>query len=192
MAVTAFGLQTAEQAALAPGASAETVTNWRALGWEFRTLTPAELAASLERHRGGYDDVIRFQLASNLLGPFRQIGRLWLRDARAHAARHGRAEERLPDRRLASGPLSPHWPGQPRNLGSGLRTDRLGGLAIRVQPGRDHDLADRRCDAAATGDGLRLCRLDHPARPGRRRICPPDRRRRPGRLHQLSRQPAWS
>jgi uncharacterized protein len=73
MAITAFGLQAAEEAARAPGATTEAVTHWRALGWEFRTLTPTELAASLERHRGGYDDVIRFQLGSNLLGPFRQL-----------------------------------------------------------------------------------------------------------------------
>ncbi len=73
MAVTALGLQAAEQAASAPGASAEAVGAWQTLAWDFRTLTPAELSESLERHRGGYDDVIRFQLSTGLLGPIHQL-----------------------------------------------------------------------------------------------------------------------
>jgi uncharacterized protein len=75
MGAGAFGFFAAERAALAPGASAEAVKAWREMSLDFRTLSPRELADSLALYRGGYDDVIRYQLTSGILGPAVQLMR---------------------------------------------------------------------------------------------------------------------
>jgi uncharacterized protein len=73
MGAGAYGFFAAEHAALAPGATAEAVRQWRSMSLDFRTLSPSELAASLAIYRGGYDDVIRYQLTSGVLGPAVQL-----------------------------------------------------------------------------------------------------------------------
>jgi uncharacterized protein len=75
MGAGAYGFFLAERAALAPGASAATVAQWRSMSLDFRTLSSDELAASLALYRGGYDDVIRYQLTSGILGPALQLMR---------------------------------------------------------------------------------------------------------------------
>jgi uncharacterized protein len=73
MVATAWGLRAAELAALTPGASAEAVTLWRNLAADFGRPSAQNLAETLARYRGGYDDVIRHQLTDGLLIPFAQI-----------------------------------------------------------------------------------------------------------------------
>ena len=73
MMATAWGLREAELAALAPGASAEAITLWRNLAFEFGQPIAQDLAETLARYRGGYDDVIRYQLTDGLLIPFAQL-----------------------------------------------------------------------------------------------------------------------
>ena len=75
MGAGAYGFVEAERAALAPGASREAVKAWREMSLDFRLLSPAELAGSLALYRGGYDDVIRYQLTSGILGPAVQLMR---------------------------------------------------------------------------------------------------------------------
>lgn len=73
MSATAWGLHQAELAALASGASAEAVTLWRNLSSEFGQPSAEDLAKTIARYRGGYDDVIRYQFTDGLLTPFAQI-----------------------------------------------------------------------------------------------------------------------
>jgi uncharacterized protein len=71
----AYAFFAAEQAALAPGATAEAVKEWREMTLEFRLLSARELADSLALYRGGYDDVIRHQLSAGVAGPLFQLMR---------------------------------------------------------------------------------------------------------------------